>query len=144
MTYVDAHTADRQQQRKVLKTVSVVGTALVAITDGANADVISGVVLDKTANLRVIDADGDQTDAADRLAAEVHVYRLKSDEELEAENPRKRDSRNSDGSDPAVNSECQCTSRCTGEYRGRSLETNRYREGGIDRIKNQQPTRCRK
>ncbi len=85
VTYVDAHTADRQQQRKVLKTVTVVGTALVAITDGANADVISGVVLDKSANLRVIDADGDQTDGADKLTAEVHVYRLKSDEEIEVE-----------------------------------------------------------
>ena len=36
-------------------------------------------------NLRVIDADGDKSDAADKIAAEVHVYRLKTDEELEAE-----------------------------------------------------------
>lgn len=85
VTYVDAHTADRQQQRKVLKNVSVVGTALAAITDGANMDVISGVVLDKSVNLRVIDADGDTGDAADTLPAEVHLYRLKSDEELEAD-----------------------------------------------------------
>ena len=85
VTYVDAHTADRQQQRKVLKNVSVVGTALAAITDGANMDVISGVVLDKSVNLRVIDADGDTGDAADTLPAEVQLYRLKSDEELEAD-----------------------------------------------------------
>lgn len=85
VTYVDAHTADRQQQRKVLKNVAVVGTALAAITDGANMDVISGVVLDKSVNLRVIDADGDTGDAADTLPAEVQLYRLKSDEELEAD-----------------------------------------------------------
>lgn len=85
VTYIDAHTADRQQQRKVLKTVSVVGTALAAITDGANAEVISGVVLDKLVNLRVIDADGDTGDTADKLQAEVHLYRLKSDEEIETD-----------------------------------------------------------
>jgi len=85
VAYLDAHTADRQQQRKVLKTVSVVGTALAAITDGANAEVISGVVLDKLVNLRVIDADGDTSDSADQLQAEVHLYRLKSEEEIEAD-----------------------------------------------------------
>jgi TolA-binding protein len=100
VTYVDAHTADRQQQRKVLKTVAVVGTALAAITDGANAEVISGVVLDKAVNLRVVDADGDTSDAADKLTAEAHVYRLKTDEELEAEAIRAAGALSSDESVP--------------------------------------------
>ncbi len=85
VTYTDAHTSDQQQQRSVLKNISVVGTALAAITDGAYAETISGVVLDKTVNLRLIDADGDIGDGADSLQAEVQVYRLKSDEELEAD-----------------------------------------------------------
>ncbi len=85
VTYTDAHTADHQQKRKVLKSIAVVGTSLVAITDGANAEVISGVVLDKSVNLRVIDADGDIGDGPDTLQAEVHVYRLKSEEELESD-----------------------------------------------------------
>lgn len=84
-TYVDEHTADKRVDIKVLKEVAVVGTALVAITDGAFAETVNGAVLGKGINLRLIDADGDASDAADTLTAAVHVYRLKSDEELEAE-----------------------------------------------------------
>lgn len=83
-TYVDEHTADKKLKSPVLKDVSVVGTAIVAVTDGAFAETVNGVVLDKAVNLRVIDADGDVSDAADQLAAKVEVYRLKSEEELEA------------------------------------------------------------
>ncbi|MEZ6091094.1 MAG: tetratricopeptide repeat protein [Pirellulaceae bacterium] len=85
VTYTDAHTADRKTDRPVPRKVQVVGTAMAAITDGAFAEVLSGVVLDKETNVRVIDADGDLSDAADSIQAEAQLYRLKSEEELEAE-----------------------------------------------------------
>lgn len=85
VTYTDEHTADKQLKVPVLKDVTVVGSALTAITDGAFSETVNGVVLGKNVNLRVIDADFDTTDGADQLAAEVHVYRLKTEEELEAE-----------------------------------------------------------
>ncbi len=85
VTYTDEHTADKKVDVKVLKEVTVVGTAMVAVTDGAFLETVNGAVLGKGVNLRVIDADGDKSDAADKIAAEVHVYRLKTDEELEAE-----------------------------------------------------------
>jgi len=84
-TYTDEHTADKKIDVKVLKEITVVGTAIAAITDGAFAESVNGAVLGKTVNLRIIDADGDTSDAADQLTAEVHVYRLKTDEELEAD-----------------------------------------------------------
>ncbi len=85
VSYIDEHTADKKQQVVVLKEVSVVGTALAAITDGAFTETVNGVVLGKTVNLRIVDADGDVSDAADKVAAVVNLYRLKTDEELEAE-----------------------------------------------------------
>lgn len=85
VTYTDEHTADKQLKVPVLKDVTVVGSALTSITDGAFSETVNGVVLGKNVNLRVIDADYDTTDGADQLAAEVHVYRLKIEEELEAE-----------------------------------------------------------
>ena len=85
VTYVDAHTADRKVAQKVLQKVFVVGTAIAEITDGAYAEVLHGVVLGKPINLRLIDADGDTSDAANSLQAEAHVYRLKSEEELETD-----------------------------------------------------------
>lgn len=85
VTYTDEHTADKQLKVPVLKEVTVVGTAMTAITDGAFSETVNGVVLGKSANLRVIDADRDISDDADQLTAEVHVYRLKTEEELEAD-----------------------------------------------------------
>jgi TolA-binding protein len=85
VTYTDEHTADKQLKVPVLKDVTVIGSALTSITDGAFSETVNGVVLGKSVNLRVIDADLDTSDNADQLAAEVHVYRLKTEEELEAE-----------------------------------------------------------
>src|SRR5204863_8813723 len=62
-----------------------VGTAMVAVTDGAFLETVNGAVLDKGVNLRIVDADGDKSDAADQIAATIHAYRLKTDEELETE-----------------------------------------------------------
>jgi TolA-binding protein len=85
VTYTDEHTADKKVNVKVLKDVTVVGTALVAVTDGAFSETVNGAVLGKGVNLRIIDADGDKSDGADQIAAMVQVYRLKTDEELEAD-----------------------------------------------------------
>ena len=85
VTYTDEHTADKKLNVKLLKDVTVVGTALVAVTDGAFSETVNGAVLGKGVNLRIIDADGDTSDAADQIKAAIHVYRLKTDEELEAE-----------------------------------------------------------
>jgi TolA-binding protein len=85
VTYTDEHTADKKLKVAVLKEVSVVGSALAAITDGAFSETVNGVVLGKNVNMRVIDADRDTSDAADTITAELHVYRLKTEEELEAE-----------------------------------------------------------
>lgn len=85
VTYTDEHTADKQLKRPVLKNASVVGTAMVAITDGAFAEVVNGAVLEKAVNFRIIDADRDTTDGPDTLEAIAQVYRLKTEEELEAD-----------------------------------------------------------
>ena len=85
VTYTDEHTADKKVNVKVLKDVTVVGTALVAVTDGAFSETVNGAVLGKGVNLRIIDADGDKSDGADQIAATVQVYRLKTDVELEAD-----------------------------------------------------------
>lgn len=83
--YVDAHTADRKLNVVVERTVAVVGNANVAITDGAFAETLRGVVLDKAINVRIIDADRDVSDNADSLTAIIEVHRPKTDEELETE-----------------------------------------------------------
>ncbi len=85
ITYIDEHTADKVLNRKVIRTIPVVGTATVRITDGAFNDSLMGVVLGKDVNLQVTDADRDLTDEADTVKATVFVYRPKSDEELQAE-----------------------------------------------------------
>ena len=83
--YTDEHTADKKLNASVLKEVTVVGTAMASITDGAFSETVNGAVLGKGVNLRIIDADGDVSANADRIAAVVQLYRLKTDEELEAE-----------------------------------------------------------
>jgi TolA-binding protein len=85
VTYLDRHTADKSQDKPVAQTIKVVGNGLLAITDGAFAESLRGVVLGKAVNLRVIDADHDTTNAADKLTVEVAIYRPKTDQELEAE-----------------------------------------------------------
>jgi tetratricopeptide (TPR) repeat protein len=55
--------------------------------DGAFSETLGGVVLGKSVNLQVVDADFDLTDKADILKAVVEVYREKSSEELKADPP---------------------------------------------------------
>ena len=83
--YTDEHTADKKLNINVLKEITVVGTAMAAITDGAFSETVKGTVLGKGVNVRIIDADGDTSDGADKIAAALQVYRLKTEEELEAE-----------------------------------------------------------
>lgn len=83
--YLDAQTADRSFDRKVLREITVVADALVQIMDGAYSETLEGVVLDKTVNVQVADGDLDLTDQPDKLTAIVEVYREKSQEELDAE-----------------------------------------------------------
>lgn len=85
VTYTDHHTADEKVDQKVLAEVTVVGSANVQITDGAFSEPLLGVVLGKSVNVQITDADRDLTDKADSLRAAVEVRRLKTDEELETE-----------------------------------------------------------
>lgn len=83
--YIDQHTADKQFDREVVHKVSVVGDGVVSVTDGAFSETLQGVVLGKSMNVQASDPDRDLTDAADNVSVNIEVYRLKSDEELEAE-----------------------------------------------------------
>jgi len=83
--YTDAHTADKTINVEVLSTVTVVGDGIVQIKDGAFAETIKGVVLGKTVNVEVVDADRDTSAGADQVQATVSIYRRKTDEEIETE-----------------------------------------------------------
>ena len=83
--YVDRHTADKEFNKKRLKTVIVVGSAKVAIMDGSFKDTLRGAVLGKAVNLQVIEGDGDVTDGSDAITAKVQILRKKTPEEIESE-----------------------------------------------------------
>jgi TolA-binding protein len=83
--YTDAHTADKTINVEVLSTVTVVGDGIVQIKDGAFVETIKGVVLGKTVNVEVVDADRDISAGADQVQATVSIYRRKTDEEIETE-----------------------------------------------------------
>ena len=85
VTYTDEHTAEKKLKVPVNREVQVVGTAMTAITDGAFSETVNGVVLGKSVNVRITDADKDVSDAADKLTAVVEVYRPKTDSEIELE-----------------------------------------------------------
>ena len=85
VSYIDEQTADKQFNRKLLHKVTVVGNGLLSINDGAFKETLRGVVLGKTVNVQIIDADRDLTDAADTIQAVVEVVRPKTDEEIENE-----------------------------------------------------------
>jgi TolA-binding protein len=85
VTYIDQHTAEKRLNVPVVMQVRVVGDAVVAITDGAFEETLSGVVLEKNVNVRVVDPDLDVSADADTLPAVIEVYRLKTDDELEEE-----------------------------------------------------------
>jgi len=85
VTYTDEHTAEKKLKVPVNREVLVVGTAMAALTDGAFSETVNGVVLGKSVNVRISDADKDASDAADTLAAVVEVYRAKTESEIELE-----------------------------------------------------------
>ncbi len=85
VVYIDEQTADKQFNRKLLHKVTVVGNGLLSITDGAFKETLRGVVLGKSVNVQIIDADRDLTDVADTIQAVIEVVRPKSDEEIENE-----------------------------------------------------------
>ena len=85
VTYTDEHTAEKKLKVPVSREVLVVGTAMTALTDGAFSETVNGVVLGKSVNVRITDADKDVSDAADKLAAVVEVYRPKTESEIELE-----------------------------------------------------------
>ncbi len=87
VTYIDRQTADKNFDQDVICEVTVVGDAVVRITDGAYASTLHGVVLGKPVNIEVSDPDLDVTDGSDKINALVEVFRAKTDEELEAETP---------------------------------------------------------
>lgn len=85
VTYTDEHTADKKLKVPVERAVEIVGTANVAVTDGAFAETVNGVVLGKTVNIRINDGDRDVSDGPDAVKAVVEIWRQKSEQEIEAE-----------------------------------------------------------
>ena len=83
--YTDAHTEDKKVDREVISEVIVVGDGIVQIKDGAYRESLNGVVLGKTVNIEISDADRDVTEKADTIKATVAIYRRKTEEEVEAE-----------------------------------------------------------
>jgi tetratricopeptide (TPR) repeat protein len=88
VVYLDEHTGDKLFNKPRERQIPVVGNGIAQITDGAFAETLRGVVLEKSVNLQITDADFDKTDGADTLKAFVEVLREKSTEELEAENSK--------------------------------------------------------
>jgi TolA-binding protein len=83
--YTDSHTADKKVDLEVISEVIVVGDGIVQIKDGAYRERLNGVVLGKTVNIEVSDADRDVSEKADVIKATVAIYRRKTEEEVEAE-----------------------------------------------------------
>ena len=83
--YTDAHTEDKKVDLEVISEVIVVGDGIVQIKDGAYRESLNGVVLGKTVNIEVNDADRDVSEKADAIKATVAIYRRKTEEEIEAE-----------------------------------------------------------
>ena len=93
---LDHHTAEGNKEKLVVKEIAVVGNGVVAIMDGAFAETLQGVVLGKSVNVQITDADHDLTDKADILKAVVEVYREKTTDELKTEVPGVGDDKKSD------------------------------------------------
>jgi tetratricopeptide (TPR) repeat protein len=87
--YVDAHTADKASDVERIKEVAVVGNGLARITDGSYQQDIQALVLGKSVHLHVTDADHDVSDGNDELAAELHVFRRKTPDEIDDELARR-------------------------------------------------------
>lgn len=100
VSYLDQHTADRQFNRPVERTVSVVGDGVAAVMDGAFSETLKGVVLGKTVNIQVSDPDRDVSERAESINAVVEVYRRKTDAELEDEAVKAATAKSSDTPPP--------------------------------------------
>ncbi|MBK94542.1 MAG: hypothetical protein CMJ79_02365 [Planctomycetaceae bacterium] len=83
--YKDAHTEEKEVNVEVISEVVVVGDGVVQFKDGAFHESLNGVVLGKTANIEIVDADRDVTENADLIQATISIYRRKTDEEIETE-----------------------------------------------------------
>ena len=85
VTYTDKHTADKKFDRPVKRSITVVGDAIVTVTDGAFAESLKGVVLGKSINVQITDPDRDLTENAEQIEAVVEIFRRKTDAEIEEE-----------------------------------------------------------
>ena len=83
--YTDAHTEEKQVDVEVLSEVTVVGDGVVQFKDGAFSESLNGVVIGKTANIEIVDADRDVSENSDSIEATISIYRRKTDEEIENE-----------------------------------------------------------
>ncbi len=83
--YTDAHTEEKQVDVEVLSEVTVVGDGVVQFKDGAFSESLNGIVIGKTANIEIVDADRDVSENADAIEATISIYRRKTDEEIENE-----------------------------------------------------------
>ena len=83
--YTDAHTEEKKVDVEVLSEVTVVGDGVVQFKDGAFSESLNGVVIGKTANIEIVDADRDVSENADAIEATISIYRRKTDEEIENE-----------------------------------------------------------
>ena len=85
VTYTDSHTSEMEFNKPRTKEITVVGNAVVEITDGSFNDTLRGAVLGKVVNVQIKDADMDRTDNADTIQALMGVYRRKNASEIEDE-----------------------------------------------------------
>ena len=69
----------------MLSEVTVVGDGVVQFKDGAFSESLNGIVIGKTANIEIVDADRDVSENADAIEATISIYRRKTDEEIENE-----------------------------------------------------------
>jgi TolA-binding protein len=86
VTSIDKQTADGQLNVPRVKEIQVVGNARVKVVDGAFAESVGAVVLDKPAFLYVQDADRDISAKADQIEVVVRTKRL-VEEPAESEKP---------------------------------------------------------
>jgi TolA-binding protein len=79
-TYVDKQTANAELNIPRTKEIRVVGNAKAQIVDGAFAEPVGAVVIDKPTFLAVLDSDRDTSEKADSLEAIVRIKRPVEDQ----------------------------------------------------------------
>ncbi len=90
VTSIDKQTADAQLNVPRVKEIQVVGNARVKVVDGAFAEAVGAVVLDKPAFLYVQDSDRDVSAKSDQIQATVRTKRV-VEEPTEGEKPAASD-----------------------------------------------------